>query len=280
MRRTSARTYHEWKGRSAPKDWLRSSARSAVIWTRSWFALTNRIEECIWFPYYHHVFDDERAGFDRHLRFFRQRGDFISLDRVVELLTQRGGIGGRYFCVTFDDGFQNCVTNALPILVQHKCPATFYLPTAAIDGGAPTTAASTPRRSLAAAARMPADHLDWQECRFLSEAGMVIGSHTHSHVCLAELDEAAATQELTLSKQRIEAEVGRPCVHFAAPWGRPSVDFDPQTHPALARRLGYHSFATTQRGPTFAGGNPGHLRRDHFLASWGDYQLRYFLAAA
>ena len=59
MRRTSARTYHEWKGRSAPKDWLRSSARSAVIWTRSWFALTNRIEECIWFPYYHHVFDHQ-----------------------------------------------------------------------------------------------------------------------------------------------------------------------------------------------------------------------------
>ena len=73
--------------------------------------------------------------------------------------------------------------------------------------------------------------------------------------------------ELRESKSRIEAELQRPCKHFACPWGRPGVDFDPEVHPALARRVGYASFLTTRRGANAAGTSPFAIRRDHFTAA-------------
>ena len=39
----------------------------------------------------------------------------------------------KYICVTFDDGFRNNYTNALPILEKYKIPATFYISTGMID---------------------------------------------------------------------------------------------------------------------------------------------------
>ena len=73
--------------------------------------------------------DDERRGFDAHLRYMSRHGDFISMDDAVQALVNPAGIGGRYFCVTFDDGVKNCVTNALPILVERRVPAAFFIAT-------------------------------------------------------------------------------------------------------------------------------------------------------
>jgi len=83
----------------------------------------------VFFPLYHFIVDDERRGFDAHLRYMRRHGDFISMDNAVDALKNPGGIGGRYFCVTFDDGVKNCVTNALPILVERRAPAAFFIAT-------------------------------------------------------------------------------------------------------------------------------------------------------
>jgi peptidoglycan/xylan/chitin deacetylase (PgdA/CDA1 family) len=38
-------------------------------------------------------------------------------------------------CVTFDDGYADNVTTALPILQQHRIPATFFIATAYLNGG-------------------------------------------------------------------------------------------------------------------------------------------------
>ena len=84
------------------------------------------------FPYYHHVFDDERANFDAHLRYMRKYAEIISLDDAMGMLSAADPIDGRYFCLTFDDGFKNCLTNALPILLEHQAKAAFFVPTSFI----------------------------------------------------------------------------------------------------------------------------------------------------
>jgi hypothetical protein len=58
-----------------------------------------------------------------------------------------------------------------------------------------------------------------------------------------------------------------------------NIDYDPSRHPQMAGRVGYRSFLTTQRGSNRQGRSSLDIRRDHLLANWGNYQLRYFLGA-
>lgn len=231
------------------------------------------------FPYYHHVFDDERRGFSRHLDYLGNFGDFVSLDDALALMAD-GGADGRYFCLGFDDGLKNCATNALPILAERGISATFYVVTSMMGRrlGADDPMA---RRVFGFEARDTAvPFLDWDDCRALVEAGMTIGSHSASHARLATLDDAEVRRELMDSKAAIENALGTPCHHFCPPYGKPGEDFRPDRDPALARDAGYRSLVTGVRGPSHANADPFAIRRDHLLANWGLHQLRYFLSLA
>lgn len=269
--------YREYVASRSAARRLRDRARDAAVLALSLGRTPGRGGGEIRFPFYHHVFDDERAGFTRQLDYMRRFGEFLDLDSAAALLASGDTIDGTYFCVTFDDGFRSCRTNALPILAEKGVPAAFFLPTRYIG-----TRVETDWEVLLGfygGAGPVVEFLDWDDCRVLAGAGMTIGSHTVGHVRLSDLDGDAASAEFTESKRVIEAETGHPCVHFCCPWGRPGVHFDPDRDPDLARRAGYRSFLTTVRGGNRAGDSPCAIRRDHLLAGWGTYQLRYFLAA-
>ena len=61
---------------------------------------------------------------------------------VEECLAAKGSLrhekGKPLACITFDDGFKDNITYALPILEKYKCPASFYMITGCIDKGLPT----------------------------------------------------------------------------------------------------------------------------------------------
>ena len=232
---------------------------------------------CIRFPFYHHVFDDERADFARQLDALRRIGDFIALDDAVECLTSERPISGSFVCVTFDDGYLNNATNAMPILLDKKVPAAFFLATRFIN-----THVDRDRELLLSffeGGRRLVPFLSWEDCRRMAAAGMTIGSHGVNHVPLATLDEARALAELTDSKAVIERELGQPCHHFGAPFGKPDEHYLPARDPHLAVQAGYRSFLTTLRGPSSAGDSALAMRRDHLIAGWGNHQVRYFLGS-
>jgi peptidoglycan/xylan/chitin deacetylase (PgdA/CDA1 family) len=252
-------------------------ARSGTAFLLSCRARIPTDRDWILFPYYHHVLDDERCGFDRHLGYMRRFGQFLSLDDAVDAMQNPAGIGGRYFCVTFDDGFKNCATNAAPILVDHRCPAAFFVATDYI--GRQLGSDWEVLRHFFAGARkygVLMDFLNWDDCRAMAEAGMTIGSHTCSHVRLTGLEPEALQRQLRRSKAIIEENLGTPCVHFACPWGSPGRDFDPDLHTECLREIGYRSLLTTQRGPNLSGSNPFAIRREETRASEGNWLLRYF----
>ena len=265
----------------APQSWyavLRAAARKSVIRFLSAFSRMNSKKEWIILPYYHYVLDDEKWGFAEQLKFMRQHGDFLTLDDAVAAMQQPAGIGGRYFCVTFDDGFRNCFTNALPILVEHKCPAAFFVPTdyigLEIERDWDVLRAFYERTAY----RVPFDFLNWDQCRQMHAARMTIGSHTCSHPRLSEVSRAEAERQLRVSREVIERELGHPCRHFSCTWGRPNIDFDVAVHPEMARQAGYVSFLTTQRGRNYPASSPLFVRRDHALAGDCVYVLRYFFS--
>ncbi len=272
----SIRTYAEFTSHFGNTSRLRTIFRDAAILALSVGRNISSSSNWIRFPYYHHVFDDERYGFTRQLNYLRDFGEFISLDDVVGLLNSGGKIDGRYFCVTFDDGFKNCHTNAVPILIDKGAKAVFFIATGYID-----TDLENDKEKLFNFfdyGKILIEFLSWQNCRDMAEAGMTIGSHTVNHARLAKLDEKEVAHELTTSKEMIENNVGQVCNHFCIPFGIPNRDYKVERDLKLVRASGYRSMLTTQRGATHMGASPYQLCRDHILANWCNYQLRYFLS--
>ncbi|MGB0684143.1 MAG: polysaccharide deacetylase family protein [Magnetovibrionaceae bacterium] len=230
----------------------------------------------IHFPYYHHVFQDERRGFDRQLRWMRDRGEFASLDQALELLGTAEPLDGCYFCITFDDGFETCHSGALPILADHAAPAAFFVVTGMIGKNADDPADLKDLLSFYDHGRLLVPFMDWDQVRALHRAGMTIGSHTTKHLHLADATPEEISEDLIASKKAIEAELGQPCRHFCCPWGQPDIDFRTDRDPKLAEGAGFESFLTTARGANRPGTSAFAIRRDHVLANWGAHQLSYF----
>ena len=276
MQIDAVQTYANFKTYSSERNQLQSLIRNVVIFGLSTGRNIGDKKGWVRFPYYHHVFDDERQGFAKQLDYLSRFGEFISLDDVTKLLESGDTIDGCYFCLTFDDGFKNCLTNALPILLDKRAMAAFYLATGYV-GLNP----EKDREKLLGffnEGQILMEFLNWDECRELVAAGMTIGSHTVSHARLAELNEADVCRELNYSKATIEENLGQACDHFCSPFGIPGRDFNVERDPALANSAGYRSMTTTERGATRKGDLPHRIRRDHTLANWGNHQLRYFMS--
>jgi peptidoglycan/xylan/chitin deacetylase (PgdA/CDA1 family) len=68
--------------------------------------------------------------FEEHLRMLRKRWAVIPLSEVQAILAKGGPMPRRAVVVTFDDGYRNFLTNALPVLERHSVPATLFVLTA------------------------------------------------------------------------------------------------------------------------------------------------------
>ena len=263
---TVLNNYSDLVRKYSRKRRIRTGFRDIAIFIMSVAASVESSKEWLRVLFYHHVFDDERKGFERQLRFLRNYADFISMDNAVEIFENKLHVDGRYFCVTFDDGLKNCVTNALPILLEHKCPAIFYIPSNIVENITP----SIPYLENV-------EYLTLDDCKKLIDNGIAIGSHTVNHTPLIALNEAEVRSELLDSKKIIEAKLQVECKHFAPPWGKPGKHFNLKMGKKLTKEIGYKSLVTTERGLNFRGTDPFNIKRDHVIAAWGNYQLRYFL---
>jgi peptidoglycan/xylan/chitin deacetylase (PgdA/CDA1 family) len=234
--------------------------------------------DLISFLFYHNVLDDEKISFGHQLKYLKRHGEIISLDQAIAIFEEKKKIGGRYFCITFDDGFKSCVKNALPILADNKCPAAFFIPTDYIgtDKNRDQEIVNGFFRRTEYPASVTFEFMNWTDCRQLANAGMVIGSHTCSHARLSNLTTREARVEMSRSKQKIEDTLGISCRHFCAPYGRPGRDLSLDIHPSLAKEVGFQSFLTVSRGPNTSMTDPFRVKRDYLAAGWKKDWLDYF----
>ena len=272
-------TYREFTGGSSPGLKARNIARKMAIAGLSRGKKLAHSGSWIRFPYYHHVFDDEKKDFERQLQYLSNFGEFISMDRAVDLINSSEELDGRYFCVSFDDGFYNCYSNMAEVASSMQVPVIIYLATEFV--GLRASDEADAKKILQfngqhGGSMKPVSFMSWDECRELQKENISFGSHTLSHANLSKLSNDEIDKELKDSKAVIEKELGTECRHFACPWGRKNIDFDVEIAPGLARRAGYHSFATTNRGKMLPGDDPFLLHRDHLIAGWENFQLRYF----
>ncbi len=79
--------------------------------------------------------------------------------------------------------------------------------------------------------------MTWEEVRGMTEAGQLVGAHTHTHPMLSTLTEAESWEELKKSKELLEAHTGVPCLTMSFPNGE-AENFN-TTHIQQLRELGY-----------------------------------------
>ena len=167
---------------------------------------------------------------------------------------------GKVVGITFDDGYQNNLDNALPILRKHGFTATCYAVSSMIGG--------TNLWDKGKVAEKPLMTLEnWRTWR---DAGMDIGSHTRTHADLTTLTPDEARDQIKFSKRELEDAIGCEVRHFCYPYG-----FFTQLHIAITKESGFITATTTQRGRVVAGDGLYTLRRVLMTRSTNVFQ--YFL---
>jgi peptidoglycan/xylan/chitin deacetylase (PgdA/CDA1 family) len=170
----------------------------------------------------------DAATFARHLDLVTERGlESLTVSAFVAA-AERGDEArlAHAVVITFDDGFRDFATAALPALAERGLVATLYVATGVLRGGDEPPVHPT-----------VAEHaLGWEELPGLRDAGVELGGHSHTHLQLDTLGARAAREEIAGCKRRLERALGEPVHSFAYPHG-----YSSRRVRRLVREAGYRS---------------------------------------
>ena len=178
----------------------------------------------------------------------------VSLEDVIAHYSSAVPLPPRAVLITFDDGYDDNLRSALPVLERHGYPATLFVPIAYV--GEPTPLPHE-RHLLAEGISNPV--LDWDGVLELERRGVRIESHGISHRPLAEIDVGDAAREILVSKRRLEDVLGRRVRAFAYVKGS-EAHFKP-VHSNLLLQAGYDLGFSAVSGSNSAATDPFRLKR-------------------
>ena len=289
---------------------------------------------------YHRIGDAESAPFDpnvfscttnrfaEHVDLIRSRFNVINVAQLLEAIERGSRSTDPLAMITFDDGYRDNFTEALPILRSTGTSAVFFVPTAYIGtnhvpwwddvawsikhaeredlGDVPwlrdvvlgpigtkriSRVLSAFKRSNlsievklrqlreATGCSLPEVpdrglFMSWDEVRLLRQAGMDVGSHTHSHRILGHLDLVEQRAELEMSKRVLETQLGEPIHTLAYPVGK-AATYSTDTQ-EIARSCGYRAAFTFVAGYNrHPIDNPFELRRQGVDSNMSAEELRF-----
>ena len=143
--------------------------------------------------------------FGAQMRFLAEKGfQVISLEEGCSRLKSNCDLS-RAIVLTFDDGYRDFLTKAVPVLEQYKFPATLFVVTRTKEAEWHRNGDRTPL-------------LSWDEISEIKARGFSIGSHTVTHPNLLSLQAESLMRELIDSRAAI-AELGETFIPFAYPGG-------------------------------------------------------------
>jgi peptidoglycan/xylan/chitin deacetylase (PgdA/CDA1 family) len=146
---------------------------------------------------------------------------------------------GKVVGITFDDGYLNNLTDALPVLEKYQFSSTCYVVSQLLG----KTNVWDQSVGIAQTPLMTVDQVQqW------IAGGQEIGAHTRNHVHLPECSDEQSREEIVLCKAELEAVCRQPVLSFCYPYGQFG-----ESHISMVRQTGYQTSTTTQRGRTRAG---------------------------
>jgi peptidoglycan/xylan/chitin deacetylase (PgdA/CDA1 family) len=145
--------------------------------------------------------------FEQQMRWLRRRG--LRGASVREVLDARAsGCGEGLVGLTFDDGYTDFATYALPVLKRYSFSATVYV-IAGRMGGDNEWDPEGPRKPLLTA----------EQVRQVADAGIEIGSHGLRHVSLPKAPAGALAEEIDGSRRALQDVSGQDVPGFCYPYG-------------------------------------------------------------
>lgn len=207
---------------------------------------------------YHSVPQQKRAAFAKQMDRLACRSKFW--DAPVPHLAN-----GRRAFVTFDDGFQNIVHNAVPELQQRGLRAAIF-----VVAGALGTTPNWKDYSGGSDPEMSERIMTREQLLTLPSDLIEIGSHSVTHPMLSLLSEEQARTELAASRTALEGITGRPVKLFSFPYGSASADLV-----RWCREEGYENVFITYPRSQFSALNGTVVPR--VKADPNDWRLEFFL---
>jgi peptidoglycan/xylan/chitin deacetylase (PgdA/CDA1 family) len=198
--------------------------------------------------------------FAAQMEWLAASGRAATLDAALDVLASPEPPPYDPVVVTFDDGPADFADAAVPVLAEHRIPATIYLATAFLDEQRPFPYGAPP--------------MSWAGMRDAVASGFVTpASHTHTHALLDRIDDRRVEEELARSVGSIEEHLGVTPAHFAYPKSLPP---SPGAERAVRARFRSAALAGTRPNP-YGRTDPHRLARSPVQA--GD-EMRWFRAKA
>jgi peptidoglycan/xylan/chitin deacetylase (PgdA/CDA1 family) len=191
--------------------------------------------------------------FASHLQFLKENYQVVSLPELL-LRLQNKNLSGKEAVITLDDGYQDNLSEALPLLEKYQLPATIFITTGFLG-----EVASLPwDREYSPTER--AKFLSSEEISHLANNPLItIGAHTKTHPRLAKIAYQEQLAELTVSKATLQQITGRSIDLLAYPFGD-VFDFTEETKQA-ASVAGFTAACTTIESLVTNRANLYHLPR-------------------
>jgi peptidoglycan/xylan/chitin deacetylase (PgdA/CDA1 family) len=226
----------------------------------SWLVGRRPTTRCVVLAY-HAVSPDERSQFSRQMDVLLRHARPVRADAAA---LPAGG--GWYAAVTFDDGLESIIDNALPVLKEKGIPVTLFIVTDILGrnrdwehrGGDDTRHERV---------------MSEEQLRKLPSELVAIGSHTMTHPFLPSLECAQLQQELTGSRLKLERMLDRRVTLLSFPYGA----FDDRIIEDC-REAGYERVFTAL--PVFGLTTPGEFVTGRVGVAPGEWPIEFRLKLA
>ncbi len=178
------------------------------------------------------------AMFERQLKWLHDNHwNFMTMSELIEKQSQ---LPEKTVVLTFDDGYLDNLTNALPLMKKYNARATLYLVVDRHDNDW-----STKKKKHHDSGELAQDKKlsDQQVIQLLDSGRFELGGHTHSHANLNSLNHHQKIAEIKGSKDALEKIFNTSVTSFAYPFG---IYSDEDTE--LVKQSGYSNAVTTDAG--------------------------------
>ncbi|MDD2807153.1 MAG: polysaccharide deacetylase family protein [Patescibacteria group bacterium] len=161
---------------------------------------------------YHSISNDDTIidvkidEFKKQIEYLSKKYDFIGLSEAVDYISGNRSPENPSIAITFDDGYSDLLTNALPILKKYNAPATIFF-------------IAEPKQANRSELENNKKLLTPKYLKKFTDLGWEIGCHTLTHQNLIKISKKDLKNEIAVAKKMISNVLKNEVNFFAYPKG-------------------------------------------------------------